>query len=91
MSSLDKYDTDSCERQIMLYALDLINRQKAEIEEKSNKLREVLPIVAELKAEAITEFEERLNDTKFKQGNDYIIYADNVSTVAKELKEGVGE
>jgi hypothetical protein len=41
-------------------ALDLINRQKAEIEEKSNKLREVLPIVAELKAEAITEFAERL-------------------------------
>ena len=32
MSSLDKYDTDSCERQIMLYALDLINRQKAEIQ-----------------------------------------------------------
>jgi hypothetical protein len=41
------------------------------------------------KNQAITEFEERLSDTKFKQGNDYIIYADNVSTVAKEMKEGV--
>lgn len=40
--------------------IDLINRQKAEIEEKSNRLREVLSIVAELKTEAIKEFAERL-------------------------------
>lgn len=42
------------------HALDLINRQKAEIDEKSNRLREVLSIVAELKTEAIKEFAERL-------------------------------
>lgn len=32
LASLQKYDADTCEHQIMLYALDLINRQKAEIE-----------------------------------------------------------
>jgi predicted transcriptional regulator len=44
-----------CER-----AVDLINRQKAEIEDKSKRLRNVLPIVAELKAEAVKEFAEML-------------------------------
>lgn len=42
-------------------AIDLMKRQMAEIEEKSNKLREILPIVAELKAEAVKEFAERLH------------------------------
>lgn len=41
-------------------SLDLIKRQKAEIEEKSKRLREVLPIVAELKAVAVKEFAEGL-------------------------------
>ena len=36
--------------------LDLVNRQKAEIEEKTERLRNILPIVAELKSEAIKEY-----------------------------------
>ena len=39
MCSFEKYDTDTCEHQIMLYSLSLINRQKAEIERLENKVK----------------------------------------------------
>ena len=39
MGSMEKYDIDTCEHQIMLYSLDLINRQKAEIERLNNELK----------------------------------------------------
>lgn len=71
--------------------LDLINRQKAEIEEKSNKLRDVLPIVAELKAEAITEFAERLREKcKAKDEEAWYVYhsitCEDIDQIAKEMK-----
>lgn len=53
-----------CASKLRLEAIALIIRQKAEVEEKSNKLREVLPIVAEIKAESIKEFAERLKERK---------------------------
>ena len=48
-----------------LIQLERIRRLEAEIEEKSNKLREILPIVAELKAETIKEFAKRLKEIMF--------------------------
>ena len=58
---MDKcYDLDVLHRQ----ALDLINRQKAEIEAKSKKLSEILPIVAEIRNNAVKEFAEELKDRK---------------------------
>lgn len=57
------YDLDVLHRN----ALYLINRQKAEIEEKSKRLSEILPIVAEISteaakksAEAVKEFAEKV-------------------------------
>lgn len=70
-------------------AADFINRQQAEIEEKSNRLREVLPIVAELKTEAIKEFAERLK-AKAKVNNlgDSFVYTWEISNLVKEMTEG---
>ena len=42
----------------------------------------------EIKVEAYKEFAEELLETKFKHGNDYIIYAENIYTI---LKEKVGD
>ena len=36
MGSMEKYDTDTCEHQIMLYSLDLINRQNEYIKKCDN-------------------------------------------------------
>jgi hypothetical protein len=72
-------------------AIDLINRKNAEIEEKSNRLREILPIVAELKAEAIKEFAERLIEQKhecgcnFRKKPVYAVTADKIAQIAKEM------
>jgi hypothetical protein len=95
-------------------ALDLINRQKAEISmlirkhdtlldelsEKQAKIEELRKgfkadadyFASEydsyIRAEAIKEFAERLKDTKFKHGNDYVIYAENIDNLVKEMTEG---
>jgi hypothetical protein len=34
---------------------------------------------------AVKEFAERLDDTKIKIGNDYVVYADNISVIKKEM------
>lgn len=54
-------------------------------------MNEILKSQEQIKAEAITEFEDRLNGAKFKQGYVYVICADDVSKIAKKMKEGVGE
>lgn len=92
----DEEDEWACFAEIGKDLVDLINRQKAEIEEKSNKLRDVLPIVAELKAETITEFAERLKAelvvSQFEcDGFLYDVYdveetCDKIDQIAKEMK-----
>ena len=37
------------------------------------------------RVKAIKEFADRLKETKFKHGNDYIIYADNIDNLVKEM------
>ena len=79
-----------CKAQTIGNALDLITRQKKEIEEKTNKLRKILPIVAELKAEAIREFAERL---KKEIKTDYINGTREhslsvINQIEKEMTEG---
>ena len=39
------------------------------------------------KADIVKKMQEKLNDTKFKIGSDYYIYANNVDVIAKELLE----
>lgn len=72
-----------CER-----AVDLINRQKAEIEEKSKRLREVLPIVAELKVVAVKEFAEGLKT--YYRNLDKPAGALIEYTIDQKLKEHLG-
>jgi hypothetical protein len=64
------------------------------LEAENERLKETLNIELEnfateydnkIKAEAYKEFAERLNDTKIKIGNDYFVYADNISIIKKEL------
>lgn len=82
-----------CVIAIIKAGVDLINRQKAEIEEKSKRLREVLPIVAELKAEAIKEFAERLKNYEgvvTDLGNGVVLRAVNSKHIDGLLKEMLG-
>ena len=44
--------------------------------------------IAKHKSEARKDLAERLNDTKFKHGSDYMIYADNIDTIVKEIENG---
>ena len=79
----------ACNDALMKDALDLINRQRAEIEEKSNKLREIMPIVAELKTEAVKEFAERLKAEKWKHKNfGELVCVEDIDSLLKEM---VGE
>lgn len=85
----------SCKKKSATNALDLINRQREEIEEKSKKLREVLPIVAELKAEAVKEFAERLKKYYASLGGETAAegveyHVDQIAreVLAREEKEG---
>lgn len=88
----------NCHHTVAKEALDLINRLKAENEQKAKKLQEILPIVAELKSEAIKEFAERLKEelvvTQFECG-DYLydVYDVNetLDTIDKIKTEMVGE
>ena len=59
-----------------------IERLKAEV-----KFSDYLEYEAtnQIKAEAIKGFADRLDDTKIKIGNDYVVYADNISVIKKEM------
>lgn len=77
------------------YIYELYFKQKAEIEDKSEKLRKVLPIVAELKAEAIKEFAEGLTKKIFPIGylcdGNYSVNAKAVKTVIDNLVKEMTE
>lgn len=68
-----------------------ITRQQAEIEQLHKQRefrREYLGYFPKLeRAEAVREFAERLKNTKFKHGNDYIIYAENIDNIVKEMEK----
>ena len=82
------YDLDVLHRQ----ALDLINRQKAEIEEKSKKLSEILPIVAEIRNNAVKEFAERLKEKAYFHEEYGTMVLEDVDDITDNLlKEMVGE
>lgn len=69
-----------------------INSQQAEIE-RLTEYNENLQTsntalsneILEAKLEAVREFAERLKETKFKHDNDYIIYAENIDVLVKEM------
>ncbi len=74
--------TASCINKLMEDVFDLINRQKAEIENE----------IKEIKSEAIKEFAERLKE----KADDYVlaegefetmIFADDIDNLVKEMKE----
>ena len=80
------------------YALDLINRQKSEIERLRgstivNNIMESQRIKREAKAEAVKEFAEKLKEKSFKTIRNYGLTKDvvEVSTINNLLKEMVGD
>ena len=88
------YEIDDCQAQMCLDALDLINRQKAEIEklkaEKNILLNTTVSAylaeeqVRVAKAEAYKEFAERLKEM-FRNDGLYLFYANQIDNLLKEL------
>lgn len=90
---------DDCTFILGRETLDLIKRQQAEIEKQKKKLQEILPIVAELKSEAIKEFAERLkekasscvmscNGQEMPETKSYTINALCIDELVKEMTVG---
>lgn len=91
--------TTQCVEDLKSASIYLINRQQAEIERLKCEMGKLLPkdcpyamqaevsnkLEVQIKSEAVKEFAERLKETKFKQGNDYIIYASNIDILAEEM------
>jgi hypothetical protein len=91
------------EHNVLKDALVLINRQKAEIEEQDQAIINALKRMGEIRAEAITEFAERLKATPKRFRVEYVEYFDrpsieklvlfiddnDIDQIAKEMKEGV--
>ena len=84
--------------EIQKHALDLINRQKAEIEKLKgsviiNNIMEIQKIEREAKVEAIKEFAERLKEKSFKTIRNYGLTKDvvEVCDIDNIVKEMVGE
>lgn len=110
------YAMNCSSKVVMAFAVDLSNRQNAEIERLQSMNQSKLDMIHDLRAEierlqgfadnmeycanhalddlekekneAIKEFAERLKETKFKIGNDFVIYAENIDNLVKEM---VGE
>ena len=85
--------TKECDKDLLAiekYALDLINRLKAENERLSKITR---PLIAEIKAEAYKEFAERLKEKSFKSLGKYGITRDviEVRGIDNLLKEIIEE
>ena len=77
--------TGDCTGNLTKATIDLINRQKKELQEKSRRLKGILPIVAELKENTVKEFEKFLID---KAENGVISVADLPSYVIDFQKVG---
>ena len=93
-----RWGTCNCSETTANAALDLINRQKAEIERLRgstivNNIMESQRIKREAKAEAVKEFAEKLKEKSFKTIRNYGLTKDvvEVSTINNLLKEMVGD
>ena len=93
-----KWGTCNCSETTANAALDLINRQKAEIERLRgstivNNIMESQRIKREAKAEAVKEFAEKLKEKSFQSFGNYGITRDvvEVCDIDNLLREMVGE
>lgn len=92
------YFVDQVELSLVNETIDLINRQKAEIERLKgsviiNNIMEIQKIKREAKSEAIKEFAERLKEKSFKTIRNYGLTKDvvEVCDIDNLVKEMVGE
>ena len=89
---------DDCRLDLIYDALDLINRQRAEIERLQNKVEELSEVLSdtiriryvEAKAEAIKEFAEAVKMEFYREFDEIIpsIMADKIDSLVKEMTEG---
>lgn len=96
-------DDHGCNEQLAKYALDIINRQQAEIEQLKFEIAKLLPegcpyatqvevsnkLEAQIKSEAIKEFAERLKEQKKTSTLDSRIYTTEM--INSLVKEMIGE
>ena len=79
---------------IIHYALDLINRQKAEIERLKKGWKADVIETSNIKTEAIKEFAERLKESKYQSSDwshgehPFVVEVDDIDNLVKEM---VGE
>jgi 2C-methyl-D-erythritol 2,4-cyclodiphosphate synthase len=66
-------------------ALDLINRQKAEIEEQDQAIINALRRMGEIRAEAIKEFSDRLKERLIKGGIYPVLVKNSINDLVKEM------
>ena len=83
---------DKCKSHIVRDALDLINRQKAEIEEQDQAITKALKRIGEIRAEAYKEFAERLKQTAYTHstitGYQYpVVDVSEIDNLVKEMTE----
>ncbi len=89
----DTITVDECMGELMKDALDLINRQMAEIESKNDLIHRQSDVISEQKekleriyAEAVKEFAERLKELKKNSTMDSRIYtSEMVDNLVKEM------
>ena len=96
-----KWGTCNCSETTANAALDLINRQKSEIEGLKKKVEELSEVLSdsirirckEVQSEAIKEFAERLKEKSFKTIRNYGLTKDvvEVCDIDNLIKEMVGE
>ena len=88
---------NGCRSELIISALDLINRQKAEIErlqKENNRFADLGKMYSEIKGEAIKEFAERLKECKHECGCNYRkkpVYAVTEEKIDNLVKEMAGD
>ena len=90
-------DNDYCQEELHEASLDLINRQKVEVERLQKQLKEGIDLSDDVfkivKAEAYKEFAERLLERKYLSvewshgGHPYVVEEDDIEDVLTELTE----
>ena len=77
----------NCYANLAGYALDLINRQKEEIDDMKDKNEHLVCIALEARAEAVKEYAERLKERLIAGGIYPVIVKNQIEKLEKEMME----
>jgi ribosomal 50S subunit-associated protein YjgA (DUF615 family) len=73
--------------ELLLNALNLINRQQAEVERLQKENNQFAKMYSEIKAETIKEFAEKVKANKFKHKNfGELFFVEDIDNLVKEME-----